>query len=194
MPIASCYIWFRSKFRAIKEDPWRQAKVQEGDAQLGRLQAALQSQQARNDQLQNALQATEAQLQEAHAVTNAEHLRVTLLQEAGSAREAAVQLLQQQLGDAEQKVRQQGLELQVSLIFIARLQRAHLLLGRLLCMTWVSLLGGVTKCPWSCHLRFRTGQVMSCHVMSCHVMSCHVMSCHVTSKRKAAGRLAEDLV
>lgn len=93
-----------------------QGKVQEGDAQLSRLQTALQSQQTRNNQLQNTLQATEAQLQEANALTNAERLRVTLLQEAASAREAAVQLLHQQLEDAEQKVQQQGLELQVRLI------------------------------------------------------------------------------
>ena len=93
-----------------------QGKVQEGDVQLSRLQTALQSQQTRNNQLQNTLQATEAQLQEANALTNAERLRVTLLQEAASAREAAVQLLHQQLEDAEQKVQQQGLELQVRLI------------------------------------------------------------------------------
>lgn len=108
-----CYIWFRSKLQSSQEKSLLQAKVQEGDAQLSRLQTALQSQQARNNQLQNTLQATEAQLQEAHALTDAEHLQVTLLQEADSAKEAAMQLLHQQLGDAEQKVRQQGLDLQV---------------------------------------------------------------------------------
>ena len=104
------------QLQSNQEEFLLQAKVQEGDAQLSRLQAALQSQQARSNQLQNTLQATEAQLQEAHALTNAEHLQVTLLQEAASAREAAVQLLTQQVEDAEQKVRQQGLELQVMLI------------------------------------------------------------------------------
>ena len=117
-----------------RKSPLLQAKVQEGDVQLDRLQTALQSQQARNNQLQNTLQATEAQLQEAHGLTDAEHLRVTLLQEAASAREAAMQLLHQQLGDAEQKVQQQVLELQVKLIFTARLQCAHLLLGRPYCL------------------------------------------------------------
>ena len=113
MSVASCYHLLPEQLHSSQENCLLQAKVQEGDAQLSRLQTALQSQQARNDQLQNTLQATEAQLHEAHALTDAEHLQVTLLQEADSAKEAAMQLLHQQLADAEQKVRQQGLELQV---------------------------------------------------------------------------------
>ena len=62
--------------------------MQERGGESDRLQAALQNQQVRNDQLQNALQATEAELQEATALTDAEHLKVRLLQEAAAAREA----------------------------------------------------------------------------------------------------------
>ena len=91
-----------------------QAQVQDGGSELGSLQGALQSQQLHNNQLQNTLQATEAELREANALTHAEHLQVTLLQEAAAAREAAVQLLTQQLQDSEEKLQQQGHQLQVS--------------------------------------------------------------------------------
>ncbi len=75
-----------------------------------------QNQQVHNDQLQNTLQATEAELQEATALTDAEHLQVRLLQEAAAAREAAVQLLTQQLQDTEEKLQRQGRQLQVCLL------------------------------------------------------------------------------
>lgn len=103
-----------------------QAKVQEGETQVGRCQASLERQQTHNNQLQNALQATEAELQQANALTDAEHLQVTLLQEAAAAREAAVQLLTQQLQDAEQKIEQQGQQLQVGLTSTVKYGELHL--------------------------------------------------------------------
>ena len=90
--------------------------MQERGGESDRLQAALQNQQVRNDQLQNALQATEAELQEATALTDAEHLKVRLLQEAAAAREAAVHLLTQQLQDTGEKLQRQGQQLQVCLL------------------------------------------------------------------------------
>ncbi len=105
--------------KQVMSIPWLlQAKVQEGDSALGRLQTTLQNQQVHNNQLQNTLQATEAELQEANALTDAEHLQVTLLQEAAAAREAAVQLLGQQLQDTEDKLQQQGQQLKVNTILM----------------------------------------------------------------------------
>ena len=54
-------------------------------------------------------------MQEATALTNAEHLQVRLLQEAAGSREAAVQLLTQQLQDTEERLQRQGQQLQVCL-------------------------------------------------------------------------------
>lgn len=54
-------------------------------------------------------------MQEATALTDAEHLQVRLLQEAAGSREAAVQLLTQQLQDTEERLQRQGQQLQVCL-------------------------------------------------------------------------------
>ncbi len=55
-------------------------------------------------------------MQEATALTDAEHLQVRLLQEAAAAKEAALQLLTQQLQDTEEKLQRQGQQLQVCLL------------------------------------------------------------------------------
>ncbi|DBB12109.1 TPA: hypothetical protein ACH3X3_006220 [Trebouxia sp. C0006] len=107
-----------------------QAEAQDKGSESSRLQAALQNQQVHNDQLQNALQATEAELQEATALTDAEHLQVRLLQEAAGSREAAVQLLTQQLQDTEERLQRQGQQLQGQQQEADELRRLHLRLER----------------------------------------------------------------
>ena len=91
-----------------------QAETQEQAAKLSEWEESHDSRHQKHSQLQSTLQATRAELQQANALNDAERLQVTLLQEAAAAREAAVQLLTQQLQDTEDRLKQQGQQLQVS--------------------------------------------------------------------------------
>ena len=91
-----------------------QAETQEQAARLSEWESSQDGWDQKHNQLQSTLQATQAELQQANALNDAERLQVTLLQEAAAAREAAVQLLTQQLQDTEDRLKQQGQQLQVS--------------------------------------------------------------------------------